>query len=50
VVLRVLSPGGGAPLAEYRKPYHATLDQSVLPDAPLSVGPGYRQPPGGQTN
>lgn len=50
VVLRVLPPGGAAALAEYRQPYHATLDQSVLPEAPLTVGPGYHQPPGAAAN
>lgn len=50
VVLRVLPPGGGAALAEYRKPYHATLDQSVLPKAPLAVGPGYQRPPAAPAN
>lgn len=50
VVLRVLTPDGAAALAEYRKLYHATLDQSVLPEAPLTVGPGYHRPPGGRAN
>lgn len=40
VVVRLLDPEG-APLQEERLHYRSRLDQTVLPNAPLVVGPGY---------
>jgi hypothetical protein len=47
VVLRVLAPDGRA-LARYEKRFRAEVDQSVLPDAPPVVGPGYQRAPPSQ--
>ncbi len=43
VFVRVLSHDGTL-LATYTKSVHSDLDQSVLPKAPLVVGPGYHHP------
>jgi len=45
VVLRLLAAKEGVELARYERTYKSDLDQSVLPDQPLTVGPGYHQPP-----
>ncbi len=44
VVVRLVD-GSGKELQRIEKIFKSQLDQSVLPDAPLTVGPGYAKPP-----
>lgn len=45
IELRLLDPASGALLASYDYAIRSQLDQSVLPDQPLTVGPGYQPNP-----
>lgn len=45
VVLSLMDPQTGAVIETHEKSFRSSLDQSVLPDAPLTVGPGYHRPP-----
>jgi hypothetical protein len=45
VEVRVLAPGDGRLLASFVQTFKSDLDQSVLPSAPLTIGPGYTPNP-----
>jgi len=45
VEVRVLAPRDGRLLATYQTTFKSDLDQSVLPEKPLTVGPGYTPNP-----
>jgi hypothetical protein len=45
VQVRVLAPGDGRLLARYEETFKSDLDQSALPSAPLTIGPGYTPNP-----
>ncbi len=45
VELSLLDPADRHQLASYGKTFRSTLDQSVLPEQPLTVGPGYQRNP-----
>lgn len=45
IELRLLDPASGALIASYVYAIRSQLDQSVLPDQPLTVGPGYQPNP-----
>jgi hypothetical protein len=47
VVLRLLNSEGDE-FARYEKSFHSEVDQSVLPDSPPVVGPGYQPAPTSQ--
>ena len=47
VILRLIAPGEDAVLAEAKRAFSSNVDQDILPERPLSVGPGY-DPPGGR--
>ncbi len=42
VVLRLIDASGSREIASYRKTFRSDLDQELLPDHPLTVGPGYQ--------
>ena len=44
VELRLIDPASREVIAHYTKTYRSDVDQDILPDAPLVVGPGYQQP------
>jgi len=44
-VVLVKSPKAGEVLARYEKTFRSDVDQSVLPEKPLTVGPGYTPNP-----
>ncbi|MBN9020660.1 MAG: hypothetical protein J0H08_00855 [Rhizobiales bacterium] len=44
VVVRVLD-ANGEPVQTVTTSVHSDLDQSILPDAPLTIGPGYARNP-----
>jgi hypothetical protein len=48
VELRLLDATSHQVLASYQKSYHADLDQSILPDKPPVIGPGYTPNPEAQ--
>jgi hypothetical protein len=45
VEVRVRAPGDGRLLAKYERTFKSDLDQSMLPDKPLTIGPGYTPNP-----
>ena len=45
VTLRLLASGGGKVLAETMRAFKSNVGQELLPERPLSVGPGYHRPP-----
>lgn len=45
VEVRLIDPGSRAVFARYSKSFHADVDQSILPDRPPVVGPGYQPNP-----
>lgn len=47
VVLRLLD-AGNAEIASYRTSFRSSADQSVLPESPPVVGPGYQRAPAPQ--
>ena len=42
--LRILDGTTGAVIAKYKTTFKTDVDQSMLPEGPLVVGPGYQQP------
>jgi hypothetical protein len=44
-VLRILDGATGAEIAKYEKSFKTDVDESILPQNPLVVGPAYQQPP-----
>ena len=45
VELRLVDPATRTVLATYRKAFQSSVDQTVVPDKPLTVGPGYKRNP-----
>ncbi len=45
VELRLVDPADRRVLARYTKTYRSDLDQSVLPERPTTIGPGYQPNP-----
>ena len=45
VMLRLIVPGQDTALAEATRSFSSNVGQDILPDRPLSVGPGYHPPP-----
>jgi len=43
--VRLLADAGGAELERHERAYRSDLDQTALPDRPLTSGPGYHPPP-----
>lgn len=43
-VIRLIDGKTGNEIARYEKTFRTQVDQSTLPDQPLTVGPGYQQP------
>ena len=46
VMLRLIAPGEEPVLAEAKRSFSSNVDQDILPERPLSVGPGYVPPRG----
>lgn len=45
VELRLVDPENKTVLATYRKAFQSSVDQTMVPDKPLTVGPGYKRNP-----
>ncbi len=45
VTLLLIAPGGDKALAEATRSFKSDVGQDLLPERPLSVGPGYHRPP-----
>lgn len=45
IVIRLKEPGTEIVIGELNKSMHADVDQDVLPDKPVTVGPGYHRNP-----
>ncbi len=43
-ILRLELPEGNV-IETHERTFRSNLDQSILPDAPLTIGPGYQRPP-----
>ena len=46
VILRLFAPGKDTVLAEAMRSFSSNVGQDILPEQPLSVGPGYHPPRG----
>lgn len=45
VVVRLIDPADGKAFASYDKAFRSSADQDILPQQPLTVGPGYQSNP-----
>jgi len=45
VTVRVIARDGSEILARYDKDYVSQVGQEVMPEGPLTIGPGYQRPP-----
>ena len=45
VELRLIAPGSNEVVARYGKSFRSKIDQDIMPDKPLTVGPGYAPNP-----
>lgn len=45
VAVRLIARDGGEILARYERDYVSQIGQEVMPEGPLTIGPGYQRPP-----
>lgn len=50
VTLKLMDKDGGTVIAEYDKSYVSTLDEDIMPEEPLTIGPGYAKNPNAPAN
>jgi len=45
VDVRLVDPASGVEIGRLETSFRSNVDQSIMPERPLTIGPGYQQPP-----